>query len=80
MAGRARVILKHNYIRNKGAFPAALAKARDTGRAALRYYQHRPLGPEEPERGFFGKAGGVTRARRTGCWTSTRRAAGWSTG
>ncbi len=61
MAERARVILKHNYIRNRGASPQALAKARDTGRAALRYYQHRPLGPEEPERGFFGPDGGLTR-------------------
>lgn len=61
MAERARVILKHNYIRNRGSSPEALARARDTGRAALRYYQHRPLGPEEPERGFFGKDGGLTR-------------------
>ena len=55
------MILRHNFIRNKGASPAALAKARETSRAALRYYQHRPLGLEEPERGFFGPVGSMTR-------------------
>ncbi len=55
------MILRHNYIRSAGSSPAAIAKARGTARAAVRYYQHRPLGRDERERGFFGKDGGLTR-------------------
>ncbi len=55
------MFVKHTFVRSKGASPAAVAKARATARAAVRYYQHRPLGPEEPERGFFGPDGGLAR-------------------
>ncbi len=55
------MILRHNYIRSAGSSAAAVAKARGTARAAVRYYQHRPLGRDERERGFFGKEGGLTR-------------------
>ncbi len=53
--------MKHTFVRSKGSSPAAVAKARGTARAAVRYYQHRPLGRDEEERGFCGPDGGLTR-------------------
>ena len=44
------LILRHTYTRN-----------RDSGRAALRYYQMRPRGEGEPPRSIFGAAGTMTR-------------------
>ena len=55
------MFLRHTFVRSKGASPAAVAKARGIARAAVRYYQHRPLGPEEPARGFFGPDGSLAR-------------------
>ena len=55
------MFVKHNFVRSRGSSPAAVAKARGSARAAVRYYQHRPLGAEEPARGFFGPDGGLAR-------------------
>ena len=55
------MFLKHTFVRSKGSSPAAVAQARGTARAAVRYYQHRPLGPEEPARGFSGPDGSLAR-------------------
>jgi type IV secretory pathway VirD2 relaxase len=44
------MILRHSYTRR-----------RDTARAALRYYQMRPRGRDEPPRAIFGKGGTLTR-------------------
>ncbi len=55
------MILRHNYVRGQGSSAAAVAKARATARAAVRYYQMRPRGEDEPARGLFTKDGGVTR-------------------
>ncbi len=44
------IILRHSYTRS-----------RDTARAALRYYQLRPRGADEPPRSLFGKDGALTR-------------------
>ena len=46
------MILRHSYTRN-----------RDTARAALRYYQLRPRGADEPPRAFFGPDGTLSRAQ-----------------
>ena len=45
------MILRHSFTRN-----------RDTARAALRYYQLRPRGEDEPPRTVFGPGGILTRA------------------
>ena len=45
------MILRHSYTRN-----------RDTARAALRYYQLRPRGEDEPTRALFGPDGTLSRA------------------
>ena len=45
------MILRHSYTRN-----------RDTARAALRYYQLRPRGEDEPTRAIFGPEGTLSRA------------------
>lgn len=45
------MILRHSYTRN-----------RDTARAALRYYQLRPRGEDEPTRAIFGPDGTLSRA------------------
>ena len=44
------MILRHSYTRN-----------RDTAHAALRYYQMRPRGRDEPPRAIFSKDGTLTR-------------------
>src|SRR5688500_8378464 len=44
------MILRHSYTRN-----------RDTARAALRYYQLRPRGEDEPTRTIFGPGGTLSR-------------------
>lgn len=48
------MILRHSYTRN-----------RDTARAALRYYQMRPRGDDEPTRTLFSPGGTVSRAEAT---------------
>ena len=45
------MILRHSYTRSS-----------DTARAALRYYQLRPRGEDEPPRTFFGPDGTLSRA------------------
>lgn len=48
------MILRHSYTRN-----------RDTARAALRYYQLRPRGVDEPPRTLFSSDGTLSRAEAT---------------